>query len=907
VSVSKDELRAAALAVREGTPAREIIFAGAEWARRRSDGISVLDVLVRRKVLSPQKRRTIELVLGENDPEMLRAMTEAEMPLPEPLLHDETSLRTEPSISSQVEDSLGNDENVGHEIRGRYEARLDEKGHPYQLGKGGIGSVYLVFDRFVGRDVALKELSVPGGGQVDDTEGTSANEMRFLREARVTGQLEHPAIVPVYELGRRTSGSLYYTMRRVVGKNLHQAIREAKTLEKRLDLLPHFLAMCQALAYAHSRAVIHRDVKPQNVMIGQFGETYVLDWGLARVKGKADPRREELKLAPDITGDSLGGAIGTPAYMSPEQARGQVDEIDERSDVFGLGAVLYELVTGRPPYLGPSPIEVVERVRQFPPDPVLTIEPAAPRELADVVQRAMSRAREDRYATAESLANDIEAWRAGRRVSAHAYSSWELLKGFGRKNRIAIAITVVALGALSTAAAFAWWQVGKERDEARAFAQFYLDDVSPALAQLPGADELISTLTRRTLSHYERTVNPSSGTYADRLHMAQALLRVGRLAYRVGQLDDARATFSRSRELLEALVRETETDHLPAQSMAEALTGLGDVDADQFREADAELRYATAVEFSRRAERLAPDDNEVLDTQSRTLSRLGQLLADQGRLTAARPLLESAVMSDEKWLKISPHQARARTSLCLTLSFLGNLKADLGRGDEAEGHFRRALALAEAALAVDPDDFDAGESKLGALNDLGKLALRRAGPQAASEVLAKAAAQGEALLARNAEHTDISLVAAHTWLMLGNVPAASRITERVRARANAPEWELVWMQLDLLNGRYEQVLSAAPNTTRGNRGIATLQASMAAALMGDKDKARTLLAEAEQLVPRTRMAWFPRTELEIPRLDGKNKAQVQAFAHELERAWSAAHLEAMQEAVRRFAAALGPR
>ena len=902
MSVSKDELKAAALAVKEGTPAREIIFAGAEWARRRSDGISVLDVLVRRKVLSAPKRRAIEQELGKDDPEVLRALTEAEVPLSE--IQDETSLRTEPSMSSSLDDSLGNDENVGLEIKNRYEPWLDEKGHPLQLGKGGIGSVYLVFDRFVGRDVALKELSGPDADQAADTQGTSAQEQRFLREARVTGQLEHPAIVPVYELGRRTSGNLYYTMRRVLGRNLHQAIREAKTLEKRLELLPHFISMCQALAYAHSRAVIHRDVKPQNVMIGQFGETYVLDWGLARVKGKADPRREELKLAPDITGDSLGGAIGTPAYMSPEQARGQVDEIDERSDVFGLGAVLYELLSGRPPYLGPSPIEVVDRVRAGPPQPLLELEPNAPRELVDVVQRAMSRLREDRYSSVEALARDIEAWRAGRRVSAHAYSSWELLRGFTRKNRLAIAITLVALTALTIAASVAWWQVGKERDEARAFAQFYLDDVSPALAQLPGADELISTLTRRTLSHYERTVNPSSGSYPDRLHMAQALLRVGRLAYRVGQLEDARATFGRSRELLENLVRETETDHAPAQAMAEALTGLGDVDADQFREADAELRYATAVEYSRRAERLAPEDREVLDTQSRTLSRLGNLLADQGRLTAARPLQEAAVASDEKWLKTAPHQSRPRNSLCLTLGYLGNLKEDLGRFDEAEGHFRRALALSDSALVVDPDDFDAGESRLAALIELANLAHRRGNAGAAQQHLADAAKQSDALLSRFPDNADVALNAAHTWLALGDVAMAAKIAERVRARASPSEWEVTWMQLDLLQGRYEAVLAALPNTMRASRGLATVQAAMAAALMGDNPRARALLQEAEAHIPRTRLGWFTRTGAEIPRLDGKNKAQVQAFANAYERAWASGHVDAMQEAVRKFAAEL---
>jgi tetratricopeptide (TPR) repeat protein len=301
---------------------------------------------------------------------------------------------------------------------------------------------------------------------------------------------------------------------------------------------------------------------------------------------------------------------------------------------------------------------------------------------------------------------------------------------------------------------------------------------------------------------------------------------------------------------------------------------------------------------------LAPEDKEVLDTQSRTLSRLGNLLLDQGRLTAARPLLEGAMTSDEKWLKLSPHQARARGSLCLTLGYLGSLKADLGQFDEAEAHFRRALALSDAALVVDPDDFDAGESRQAALTELGRLAMRRNQQAQGLELLQKAAAQGELLLVRNSEHLDVSLYAAQTHLALGDLAAAARVSERVRARASVPEWELTWLQLDLLSGRYEAVLAAAPKTQRGARGLATIQAAMAAALSGDKTRARGLLQEAEQLIPRSRLGWFPRTGLEIPRLDGKNKAQVQAFATEYERAWAQAHLEAMQEAVRRFAAAL---
>ena len=214
--------------------------------------------------------------------------------------------------------------------------------------------------------------------------GSSA---RFLREARVQGQLEHPAIVPVYELGRRRDGTLYYTMPRIRGRTLAQALHDSPSLEARLELVADLLAASRAVAAAHHRKVVHRDLKPQNVMLGLQGETYVLDWGLARVMGRAHPERNTVELAPALTG-GLQGPVGTPSYMSPEQALGDRDELDERADVWGLGAMLFEMLTGRAPFLGASPWEVVADVRTKSPPRVLSLEPLAPPELVAICEQA---------------------------------------------------------------------------------------------------------------------------------------------------------------------------------------------------------------------------------------------------------------------------------------------------------------------------------------------------------------------------------------------------------------------------------------------------------------------------------------------------------------------------------------
>ena len=241
--------------------------------------------------------------------------------------------------------------------------------HRYSLinmhAEGGIGEVWLARDHHLGREIALKRLR-------PENASSRVAQARFLREARVTGQLQHPGIAPVYELSRSSEAEEpFYTMRFINGRTLTEAVRdyhrrrrlgETQPLALR-ELIGAFLTVCQVIAYAHSRGVIHRDVKGQNVVLGDFGEVMVLDWGLAKVvterEGKPDGDGQAACPASidDFAEDSghetvQGEILGTPSYMSPEQALGRVDLVDERSDIYGLGAILYEILTGEPPFRG---------------------------------------------------------------------------------------------------------------------------------------------------------------------------------------------------------------------------------------------------------------------------------------------------------------------------------------------------------------------------------------------------------------------------------------------------------------------------------------------------------------------------------------------------------------------------
>lgn len=344
---------------------------------------------------------------------------------------------------------------------GRYEIKRE-------FARGGMGRILLARDTDTGRDVAIKELLpelASGGTRIGtniEGEGDSTED-RFLREAKVTGQLEHPNIVPVYEIGERSDGTVYYTMKYVRGKTLAARLREIRKDEKlsdeqkfneRLKLLDAFVAVCNAMAFAHSRGVIHRDIKPENVMQGDFGETMLLDWGLARVKNQKDyavknrPRErnisDSLRESADAAKTQDGYIIGTPAYMPPEQGRGEQEEIDEKSDIYSLGAVLYEVLAGVAPYEGPTAGLVLQAMLTSAPAPISERCKFCPPELAAVVNKAMAREKKDRFASAMALASQVQAFREGRNLSVYQYSLAQLVRRYVQRHKATVAVAAIS-------------------------------------------------------------------------------------------------------------------------------------------------------------------------------------------------------------------------------------------------------------------------------------------------------------------------------------------------------------------------------------------------------------------------------------------------------------------------------
>ncbi len=324
------------------------------------------------------------------------------------------------------------------------------------IARGGMGRIRSARDHRLGRPVAIKELLVK----------TGELRARFEREARITARLQHPAIVNLLEAGVWPSGEPFFAMKLVSGQPLDKVIAQKSTLAARIGLLGHVIAAVDALAYAHHMRVIHRDLKPGNVLIGEYGETVVIDWGLA--KDLADSDGPEPSVGPyrrQAVGDGetvAGAVMGTPAYMPFEQAQGA--PVDERADVYALGALLYHVLSGYPPYTGKSTDDILDNVLAREPPALAARTPGVPPDLIAIVEKAMARDAADRYPSAKELASDLHKFQTGQLVGAHRYTTAQLVRRWLRRHRAPVSVAAFALVLLIAAGAWGVIRLRRERD-----------------------------------------------------------------------------------------------------------------------------------------------------------------------------------------------------------------------------------------------------------------------------------------------------------------------------------------------------------------------------------------------------------------------------------------------------------
>jgi len=560
------------------------------------------------------------------------------------------------------------------------------------IGRGGQSVVHLAMDQSLGRPVAFKQ---PIGDPAPEpvTPGLSSREVRFVREARITAQLDHPGIAPVHEIGRRKDGSLYATQKLIRGRTLSAELSACSGPEARLALLPGLLGACQAVAFAHARGVIHRDLKPMNIMVGEMGEVVVLDWGLARARGEASgespshdaPVEAPLEPSHDPEETRAGAIIGTPHYMSPEQALGEVGSVDERSDVWGLGVILYELLTGVRPFQGESSQAVLKAVAAGSVAPVRRILPAAPVELAAVAERALSRDPARRYANAGELADELSRFLTGRLVAAHTYSTSDLVRRWLRRHAALVTATAVFLATLAVLSVIGVRRVVAERDRASREAQttdrvatfltkmFLVADPSEGRGATVTARELLDTAASEV----------ATGLDTEPELQARLLDTMGRTYAGIGLLPDAHRMLQQAVDLRR---RTLGPEHRDTLASVRALASLLD---DEGHYPESEAMYRDVLEIQRR--RLGADHPDVLATEG----SLASVLFAEGRAAESEAVARGALERIRK-LKGSDSRDALRLMNLIGISLIvqGNLP-------EAERVLEETLGIQRRVLGAD--------------------------------------------------------------------------------------------------------------------------------------------------------------------------------------------------------------
>jgi serine/threonine-protein kinase len=610
--------------------------------------------------------------------------------------------------------------------------------------RGGLGTVSVAMDQELHREVALKQI-------LDKHADDPVSRARFLLEAEVTGGLEHPGIVPVYGLGTDSGGRPYYAMRFIKGDSLKEAVdafhvrpaslpaggtgpkpkqdgRAADPGKRSLELrklLLRFLDVCNAIEYAHSRGVLHRDIKPGNIIVGAHGETLVVDWGLAKATGRTDFSMElgaETLIPSSASGSAEtlpGSTMGTPGFMSPEQAEGDLEKLGTRSDVYSLGATLYYLLTGQPPVDGKL-AEVLRAVKAGEIPPPRHHDPTIDRALDAVCQKAMAHKPEDRYASPKELAEDVERWMADEPVSARRDPLLRRARRWARQNRTAVTAAAVALfvGILGLSGVLVIQTQAKQ-------------EISRALGR--------ETQANKALGLANQELSRSRAAVEARYDLAVQAIKT----FHTGVSEDFLLKEEKFRSLRDRLLKsaaefydklsallEKDTGRDSRRALASANFELASLTAMVGRNADALAAHQSVLSARRKLAADPRADASALADVGRSLAEVAGLLGSAGKTDEALAAYEDAVQSLSQ---VAPGSPEVRGALAACRSRMGGLLTSIGKNEQAIEAYRSARAdqerLAADAHATPEDRRELADT----VNRIGRLFANTGRPREAVE------------------------------------------------------------------------------------------------------------------------------------------------------------------------------
>lgn len=691
--------------------------------------------------------------------------------------------------------------------------------------RGGLGEVFTARDTELNREVAVKRIQ---SRYADDP----ASRRRFLTEAEITARLDHPGVVPVFGLVADGFGRPCYAMRFIRGETLkdeieqyHGSKREPTNAETQVDgakqsesksevrgqprsvafrhLLQRFIAVCQAIAYAHTRKVIHRDIKPANVMVGAFGETLVVDWGLAKALDDS-PDPEQLLKAASAVGfrhdaeatelpDHLtmaGTAVGTPAYMAPEQASGRIDLVGPASDVYSLGATLFAILTGKAPFSG-NTTETLEKVRRGEFPAPSDENPEVPPPLDAVCRKAMSLRLDDRYATPLELAADIERWLSDEPVTCHRDPLMARLARWARRHpaRVATGVSSLLAGVFAVAGIALAVNEGRRETnaaliEVRKQEQRTAEEMEKVKLEQGKTEVALSDLKiQEKKTDDQRQVAEKAQAQAEKRYKTTVKMFnkivvdiQQRLADRAGTQEFRQELLRAAQEELHDLLKEAEADHITAdRTLVAAHRQLGDVLQHLGHTSEARLEYQEsvkkAVEVLLEANKRQVDSDVWEAKQDLGLSnlRLAEIQLLAGDTAAARRASENARDLFKETLNLRPNDRTAQENMAKALDQFGDILIERGETSEADRQCRAALDIRRKLANEAKTDLNAQRQLADSLDQYAEILLRSGRTATARPVAEECLERRKELFQNRREQPDAIRELAAAYSRLGEI------------------------------------------------------------------------------------------------------------------------------------------